>query len=140
MSGAGDYKRYKELNIKDIAGKLNNPEEIKEFDALYKRKLATSRKGSISEEGLQIGGEGMKAFYDKVIKKHATKLAKKHGSKVEIKDVDTGSGTEQVWPMKITPEMKKAMAGGVTLGGAAVLPGLLQERNQNQQPNGLLNY
>ena len=42
--------------------------------------------------------------------------------------------------MKITPEMKKAMAGGVALSGAAVLPGLLQKRNQNQQPDGLLNF
>ena len=102
--------------------------------------VAQNRTGLISDVDIQVGGEGMKTFYDKVVKKHATKLAKKHGSKVEIKDIGTGSGTEQVWSMKITPEMKKAMAGGVALSGAAVLPGLLQKRNQNQQPDGLLNF
>jgi hypothetical protein len=38
-------------------------------------------------------------------------------------DYDVGKG-QQVWSMKITPEMKKAVAGGVALSGAgvAVLP------------------
>ena len=131
--GANLEKVVPEKSLPDFIGKELSDKVIKDAPQYPDGKDYTG-------VDLEIGGEGMKAFYDKVIKKHATKLAKKHGSKVEIKDIDTGSGTQQVWSMKITPEMKKAMAGGVTLGGAAVLPGLLQERNQNQQPNGLLNY
>jgi DNA-binding ferritin-like protein (Dps family) len=95
MSGSGDYRRYQELNRKDIAGKLNNPEEIEEFSALAKRKLATSRKGSISGEGLQVGGEGMKAFYDKMLKKYASKFGKKFGAKVGTVEI-IGGGNKPI--------------------------------------------
>ncbi len=132
----------------------------------------------IEGEELEIGGEGMKEFYDKILPKISGKIAKKYNSKVEVSadslydanpdliqgtgrnridaienavdegkelgyvpdaseykaiqngdvweayfDYDVGKG-QQVWSMKITPEMKKAVAGGVALSGAgvAVLP------------------
>lgn len=135
----------------------------------------------IKGKDLEIGGEGMKEFYDKILPKISGKIAKKYNSKVEVSadslydanpdliqgtgrnkidaienardevrydgsgrlvpdadeykaiqvgdvweayfDYDVGKG-QQVWSMKITPEMKKAVAGGVALSGAgvAVLP------------------
>jgi len=136
----------------------------------------------IEGEGLEIGGDGMKEFYDKILPNISGKIAKKYNSKVEVSadslydanpdliqgtgrnridaiedardevrydgsgrlvpdadeykaiqnggdvweayfDYDVGKG-QQVWSMKITPEMKRAVAGGVALSGAgvAVLP------------------
>ena len=84
-AGSKDYKRYRELYQKDIDGKLNDPKEIAEFDSLYERKkeLFESQKGSIKDKDLEVGGEGMKGFYDKMVKKYAEKWGKKFGAKVE---------------------------------------------------------
>jgi hypothetical protein len=42
---------------------------------------------------LQVGGEGMKEFYDKILKKTANKFGKKYDQKVEMKNLNTGSAT-----------------------------------------------
>ena len=91
----------------------------------------------------------MKSFYDKMMVKTANKFAKKYGQKVEVKpmwtaeaydkkaldDFTTAGGdmraaevegvrtgeAQEVWSMKITPEMKKdILKGGVALSGAGV--------------------
>jgi hypothetical protein len=36
----------------------------------------------LSQEGLQVGGEGMKGFYDKILPDYLNKLGKPHGAKV----------------------------------------------------------
>lgn len=41
-----------------------------------------------SGDGLKIGGQGMKAFYDKMLVDKANALVKKHGGKVEQKDLN----------------------------------------------------
>jgi len=61
---------------KEMAEKMKNGEGVTEGNAL-----------SIEGEDLKIGGEGMKAFYDKTVKKAADKIAKKFGSKVEVKEL-----------------------------------------------------
>ena len=155
---------YKDKNLSEVVGK-----EMAE-------KLIKS-KGTVNFSGddLSIGGEGMKGFYDKTVKKAASAIAKKFGSKVEVSDLnryqrtlgearDTGVPTNQmtdenlldelgytgpsekisqpVWSMKITPEMKAHFAKGVALSGAgaAVLPGLLNQQQQQQQPQAGLLY
>ncbi|WP_287372417.1 hypothetical protein [Prosthecochloris sp.] len=46
-------------------------------------KIMTDRSGELSGDGLKIGGEGMKAFYDKIVPSVANKIVKKYGAKVE---------------------------------------------------------
>jgi len=131
---------------------------------------------SLAGNDLQVGGEGMKQFYDKMLTKTAGKIAKKHGSKIEVSGVGTDAiipvengsgrftirsgdgptigafetrqaaqdymkenasrfkGSQDVWSMKITPEMRKHFAKGVALSGAgaAALPGLLPTPEQNK--------
>lgn len=43
---------------------------------------------------LQVGGEGMKGFYDKMVRKYAEKWGKKFGAKVETTNIETGIKTD----------------------------------------------
>jgi hypothetical protein len=43
--------------------------------------------GNLSGDGLDIGGSGMKAFYDKILPNETNKLIKKFGARVETLDV-----------------------------------------------------
>jgi hypothetical protein len=96
---------------------------------------------SLSGVDLQVGGEGMKKYYDDVYPKYLEKFAKKYGSKVSegsvpIERSRDASGIPSMYPqqepvkyIEITPEMRKALGGkdkGVPLFGAGALPfGLL---------------
>ncbi len=68
---------WKGKHIEDVVGK-DIAENI----------LTGSKKGRISGEGLQVGGEGMKGFYDKMLKAFAAKFGKKFGAKVGTTKID----------------------------------------------------
>lgn len=53
---------------------------------------------------LQVGGEGMKGFYDEILPKALQNLTKKYGTKVTKSKLDEGS---EVWSMDITPQMRE---------------------------------
>jgi hypothetical protein len=109
---------------------------------------------TIKGKDLELGGEWAEAAYDKMRVNEANKFGKKYGAKVEVKPMWTaeaydkkaldeftaGGGdmraaeaegirtgeAQEVWSMKITPEMKKALAGGVALSGLGLIdmPGM----------------
>jgi hypothetical protein len=54
---------------------------------------------------LQVGGEGMKGFYDQILPKSLEKLGKKFDAKVGKTEMD---GVE-VWQMDITPKMRESV-------------------------------
>ena len=54
---------------------------------------------------LQVGGEGMKGFYDNILPKSLEKLGKKFDAKVGKTEMD---GVE-VWQMDITPKMRESV-------------------------------
>jgi len=60
----------------------------------------------LSGQDLQIGGQGMKGFYDQILPKSLNKLGKKFGAKVEKGLTDT---IQEVWAMDITPKMREAI-------------------------------
>jgi hypothetical protein len=74
---------------------------------------------------LQVGGEGMKGFYDQILPKSLEKLGKKFDAKVGKTEMD---GVE-VWQMDITPKMREsAMSKGQPLFVAPVVaPGMVQD-------------
>ena len=91
---------------------------------------------SLSGVDLQVGGEGMKKYYDDVYPKYLEKFAKKYGATVKEGSVPTersqdASGIPSMYPqqepvryIEITPEMRKAFGGkdkGVPLFQAAPL-------------------
>ena len=53
-------------------------------------KIVNSKKGSLSGEGLKVGGKGMRGFYDKILVDTANKLGKKWGTKVYRDDLGVG--------------------------------------------------
>jgi hypothetical protein len=59
----------------------------------------------LSGEGLKVGGEGMKGFYDQILPKSLEKLGKKFDAKVGKTEMD---GVE-VWQMDITPKMRESV-------------------------------
>lgn len=55
------------------------------------------------EPDLKVGGEGMRAFYDKMLVDKANALGKKHGAKVEWKEIsDAAPGADRYDPSKRT--------------------------------------
>ena len=70
-------------NLSDILGKEMANKIMKNNSfAVYK------------DVDLQVGGEGMKGFYDKMVKKYAEKWGKKFGAKVETTNIETGIKTD----------------------------------------------
>ena len=67
---------------------------------------------------LEVGGEGMKGFYDKILPKWTNKYIKKYGSKVEVKKLSNG---QEVWSFKVTDKMKESIRekGQALYSGAA---------------------
>jgi hypothetical protein len=69
------------------------------------KKIMDGGSQTISGEGLKVGGEGMKGFYDNILPKTAEKLLKKlGGGKVETVKISEG---DQYLGFKITPEMRE---------------------------------
>jgi hypothetical protein len=93
----------------------------------------------VSGLDLKVGGEGMKGFYDKMLKSYAEKWGKKFGSKVGVTKIEAGgpasvAGTE-VWSMPVTPKMRDSvLKRGVPLfsaaGATAVTGAAMQNDNQ----------
>jgi len=97
---------------KDLAEKIRGQnEEVVNYDGL----------------DLEIGGSGMKGFYDKMLKNYAQKFGKKFDAKVGVTDINVGggesdfaAGTEKVWKIPITKKMRTSLLKkGVPFFGVA---------------------
>jgi hypothetical protein len=88
MRGDGVGKPLDEVVGKEVAGKI----------------ISMDSPGKLSGVDLQLGGEGMKGFYDQILPKSLEKLGKKFDAKVGKTDMD---GVE-VWSMDITPKMRES--------------------------------
>jgi hypothetical protein len=110
-----DPKELEEIIGKEAAKKLlNQPTE----------KIVNARGNevqSLSGVDLQVGGEGMKGFYDNILPKSLDKLGKKFGAKVgktfiegeRTRDADGFPSMYpekiEVWQMDITPQMRESV-------------------------------
>jgi hypothetical protein len=110
-------KPLDEVVGKEMAAKIMEATEPKEFSGL----------------DLQVGGEGMKGFYDNILPKSLDKLGKKFGAKVGKTEMD---GVE-VWQMDITPQMRESVTTkgqplfAIPAIGAGLLgAGMMQEEEQ----------
>ena len=93
---------------------------------------------SLTGVDLEVGGEGMKGFYDKMLKNYAAKWGKKFGAKVGVTDIENSNIKDvetKVWTLPVTKKMRDSiMQKGVPLfaaGGAAVMSQVEGERNGN---------
>ena len=105
---------------------------------------------------LQVGGEGIKGFYDKILKNYAAKWGKKFGSKVGVTKIArdypemaddkkllddlgveaTGSPHHEVWSMPVTKKMRDSvLKKGVPLFGAAGVAGGAATSDTSESPD-----
>ena len=100
--------------------------------------MALAEPGEFSGDGLKVGGEGMKGFYDKILKSYADKFGKKYGASVGVGKIkippqkvagfeNDPSFTSQekqeirngfnkdVWTLPITDAMRESAQQGFTL-------------------------
>ncbi|MBQ2979862.1 MAG: hypothetical protein IJE18_07120 [Bacteroidaceae bacterium] len=71
---------------------------------------------TLSGDNLRIGGEGMKAFYDRMLPSFVSKYVKKWGSKVQdITLPDLGDNGLTMHSVEITPDMRESVMQGQTM-------------------------
>jgi hypothetical protein len=111
---------------------------------------------SLTGEQLEVGGEGMKGFYDKILKNYAAKWGKKFGSKVGVTKIArdypemaddqkllddlgvkaTGSPYREIFSMPVTKKMRDSvLKKGVPLFGAAGVAGGAATSDTSERPN-----
>ena len=93
-----------EIVGKEIALKIINNEGEKIGEDDYK----------LSGEGLRVGGEGMKGFYDKMLPAFMNKYGKKWGIKVEDIHLNLEGGLD-MHSIPVTEEMKASVMEGQTM-------------------------
>lgn len=87
---------------------------------------------SLSGADLEVGGEGMKGFYDKIISDFMNNFGKKYGTKVGKSSIQNGM---EVNSMKITPQMRDdILKNGLPL--YALPPAVLLKLKALEQQNG----
>jgi hypothetical protein len=98
-------------NGDQVLNKTVAPNELSDYigkeaaDRLLKAQADSYGQKELAGVDLQIGGEGMKGFYDQILPKSLEKLGKKFDAKVGKTDMD---GVE-VWSMDITPKMRESV-------------------------------
>jgi len=105
------------------------------------KKIMAEDNGNLMGNGLNIGGEGMKKYYDEVYPQYLDKYGKKWNARVGETRIKTGQGIPGGAPVRyidITPEMKGAISKGQPLFAATpALPlgaqGLLGEPEKKKE-------
>ena len=95
----------------------NSPESGKPLSDYVGKELAAKmmtldNKQSLEGEGIEIGGEGMKGFYDKILPAFMNKYGKKWGVKVEDIDLSNLEKGLTMHSVPVTEEMKASVMDG----------------------------
>lgn len=130
----GDYHVIEGGKLSDMIGK-----EAAQKVTERAEQLKGGAFGSLSGVDLRVGGEGMKAFYDKMLPSMVNKLTKKWGGKVEagavvpegsvriaksmnaadkaeyLADIKERGGVHDVHVLSITPAMRESVMKGLPL-------------------------
>ena len=84
--------------------------------SLANRMLSLNDGETIEGEGLRIGGEGMKGFYDDILPRFVNKYAKKWSARVEdIQLAKVAVSARTIHSVRVTPEMKASVMEGQTM-------------------------
>lgn len=103
-SNSGNY-------ISEATGRMNTEQIMEVFGKdLGGRIIEGGRTQShtvISGKGLNIGGEGMKGFYDRMLPSFVNKYTKKWGTKVgEVELPELEESAQKMWGVDVTEQMK----------------------------------
>lgn len=148
----GTYLVYAKSGPRDVDRMINGHAKEAELENIIGKDLAKqavekTKDGKTpfkaSGEGLKVGGEGMKGFYDKILPSVANELGKKFGTKVETSVIPSAKvGRPQsdgvgglvktskpvgltVHTMDVTPEMRASALQGMPLFQPDVSKGAL---------------
>jgi hypothetical protein len=94
------------MTLKDVEGYVGK-------DLAKKAESQPVGPASYAGLDLQVGGEGMVEFYDRLLPKRVAKIVKPFGGTVE--QVSLGRGRPKQWIVRLTPEMKAKMKQGLPL-------------------------
>ena len=79
-------------------------------------KAGKDEKSTIDGEGLRIGGEGMKGFYDQILPRFMDKYGKKWGVKTgEVELPNIGDNGLTMWSVDVTDDMRESVMRGQPL-------------------------
>ena len=95
---------FRNKRLSDIVGK-----------ELAARMLAMKENEEIKGEGLRIGGEGMRGFYDEMLPRFMNKYGKQWGAKTEDMDFPLLEGGITAHAIPVTAEMKESVMKGQTM-------------------------
>ena len=95
---------YVGKSLADIVGKT-----------LANKMLEMQEGDTISGDGLRIGGEGMKGFYDRMLPSFVQKYTKKWGAKVGEVTMPSLEENNTMWSVDVTPEMQESVMQGQTM-------------------------
>ena len=118
-------KKLDEVLGKEIADKVMNAQASAKFSGL----------------DLQVGGEGMKKYYDEIYPSFLAKQGKKFNAKTGETRIKTGQGIPGGAPVRyidISPEMKSGVSKGQPMFAAAPIAGVGLGAGQQQQPADIL--
>lgn len=118
ISKPNRYKDFLNINkdgiIEDALGEWSfaNGKSVEEvFGKELGGKIRNSQPDNIIEgNGLRLGGEGMKGFYDKMLPSFVQKYTKKWGAKVgEVTLPNLEESAQKMWSVDVTPQMKESV-------------------------------
>lgn len=96
------------------------------------QKILQDKSGSLSGEGLTLGGEGMQGFYDKMIPSYLNEFGKKYGTQVSPFDIEQPSLTN---PNNLTlPGYAPQPVPTMQLHGFDITPEMREEINTQGLP------
>lgn len=83
------------------------------FGKSLAEKIMNTEWETIEGDGLRIGGEGMKGFYDQILPRFMDKYGKKWSVKTgEVELPNIGDNGLTMWSVDVTPEMKESVMEG----------------------------
>jgi hypothetical protein len=144
VNNDGIVDNVSDESIKNFMGK--NLSEVVGKDIA--KEIMLNNKKTISGEGLDIGGEGMKKYYDEIYPKFLDKYGKKYGASVGETQITTdyardASGIPAQRPSKetiryldITPQMKEGTSKGQPLFAATPIGALTASEFDFEDPFG----
>ena len=97
----------------DIPPEINGKHVSQVFGKDLGEKIMSTEWGSFEGKDLNIGGEGMKGFYDQILPRFMDKYGKKWGIKTgEIELPELEPAAQKMWAIDVTPEMKESVMQG----------------------------
>jgi hypothetical protein len=124
--------------VDNARGGFDNPAQFKGkplADIIGKemaQKIMDAERATFEGAGLNVGGEGMKKYYDEVYPKFLEKYGKKWGAKVGETTVQA-DGAEPIRYVDITPEMRQSVSKGQPLFTAAPIGAGTAATMQNEE-------